>query len=113
MLDLETPVWQAWETAAEQMSHAKFNNALCDILSEVSGGKTLSQAMQAYPNLFSPLCVNMIRAGEVSGALNVAVKRVANLLEKEVEARRATQNLWKYLLLNVAVVTILVLLLRR
>ena len=50
-------------------------------------GQSLSQAMRAYPKVFSPLYVNMISAGEVSGALPTILKRLVGYLA-DVKALR-------------------------
>jgi type IV pilus assembly protein PilC len=62
------------------------NRRLQRVIGEVSGaieaGDSLSQALAAHPRVFSPLYLNLVRAGEVSGALEVVLLRLAQFQEK-------------------------------
>lgn len=58
-----------------------------DLLREIKGGKSLSEALSAYPQVFPKLYANMIRAGEISGALDSILLRVAEYLENVEELK--------------------------
>jgi type II secretion system protein F len=58
-----------------------------DLLREVKGGKSLSEAFAAYPHVFPKIYVNMIKAGEVGGALDEILKRLTEYLERGEELR--------------------------
>lgn len=58
-----------------------------DLLREIKGGKSLSEALSAYPQVFPKLYANMIRAGEISGALDSILVRVAEYLENVEELK--------------------------
>lgn len=60
-----------------------------EVLKEVKGGKSFSEALSQHPKVFSKLYVNMIRAGEVGGFLNEVCERLAQFLEAS-EALRTT-----------------------
>ena len=47
----------------------KFNSMILDVLEEVKGGKSLADALLLFPDTFSGVYVNMVRAGEESGVL--------------------------------------------
>lgn len=55
---------------------------------EVSRGSPLSSAMKKFPDVFSPLMVNLILAGEASGKLADACGNLGNLIERDMEMRR-------------------------
>ena len=66
-------------------------------------GRSLSQALRDYPKIFSPLYVNMVAAGEVSGALSEILKRlVAHLADVKALRDRVQQALVYPMLLVVA-----------
>ncbi len=61
-----------------------------DLLKSVQGGSSLADAMaKHHPRPFSRLYVNMVRAGEKGGVLEVALRRLADLLEANQEFREA------------------------
>src|SRR5437763_11067678 len=86
------------------------SKALADIVNQVrmdvEKGSSLSQAMTKHPKAFSRLYVSMVRAGEVGGALDSVLMRLAETIEKQVELRRKVKSAMTY----PTVVAILVLL---
>ena len=54
--------------------------ALSDIGERVNEGSSLADTMTRYPKVFPPLYVNMVRAGEASGALDRVLNRIARYL---------------------------------
>jgi len=51
----------------------------------VNEGSSLAEALSRYPNLFSPLFINMVAAGERSGALEEVLSRLADILERRAQ----------------------------
>jgi len=58
-----------------------------DLLREIKGGKSLSEALSAYPHVFPKIFVNMIKAGEAGGALDEILERLLEYLENSEELR--------------------------
>jgi general secretion pathway protein F len=58
-----------------------------ELLREIKGGKSLSEGLAMYPRVFPKLYVSMIRAGEISGALEQILARVAEYLEEAEELK--------------------------
>ncbi len=58
---------------------------LRDIRDRVNAGANLSEALAAYPEIFSPLFTNMVAAGEAGGTLEQVLLRIAATLEKRLE----------------------------
>lgn len=77
---------EAIDILQEQQENKKFKEILTDISRDLKGGLTLSGAMSRH-NLFSPLYVNLIKAGETSGKLDVVLLKMADSLEKDREFR--------------------------
>lgn len=66
-----------------QTKNKYFKKILTQIFEGVQGGKTLSESLAQYPNVFSELFVNMVYVGEVSGNLDQVLDILAVQLEKE------------------------------
>jgi len=83
-----------------------------DIHDQVKDGETLSQSLSRHPRVFSSLYVNMVRSGEVGGALEDVLNRLADFSEKEDELRSRVRAAMAYPLLMavVGIGTIVVLL---
>lgn len=60
-----------------------------DLLAKIKSGSTLSDAMRKHNKIFSNFYVGLVHAGELSGALNVVLERLAEYLESRAETRRA------------------------
>lgn len=58
-----------------------------ELLLEIKGGKSLSEGMAVYPQVFPKLYVNLIRAGEISGTLDQILGRVVEYLESADELK--------------------------
>src|ERR1019366_8778626 len=70
---------------------------LCEGLwSRISEGATLSRAMDAYPGVFDPSTVNLIRAGEATGSLNETLSRLIEHLTEQREMRQALVSAMGY-----------------
>ena len=79
---------------------------------EVRGGAALSKAMEAHPEVFSRFYLNMIRAGEAGGALDVVLQRLNEFMERSRELRDTVKAALIYpaILVGVAVLSVVVLL---
>jgi type IV pilus assembly protein PilC len=66
-----------------QTRNKYFKKMLSQVFEDVQGGKTLSESLARYPNVFSELFVNMVYVGEVSGNLDKVLDILAVQLEKE------------------------------
>lgn len=77
------PLAQSLRTVIEQTENKKFQEVVQDILSEVEGGKSLAKAFGKYPDVFDNIIVALVTAGETSGTLDEALRRVATQKEKD------------------------------
>jgi len=71
----------------DQVESQNFKGVLSEVSNRVNEGSSLADAMARYPKVFPQLYVNMIRAGEASGALETVLFRLAEFLEKQQEIR--------------------------
>jgi type II secretory pathway component PulF len=73
--------------AASNVATGDVRAALLEIRSRVERGDTLSVALAEHPNLFSPLYIGLIRAGERSGDVDASFARLATQLERDEQLR--------------------------
>lgn len=66
----------------ERQSRGKFKRVLAGLNDSLSKGNTLSDSMKIYPDVFSTLFVSMVRAGEESGNLSMALQNIGLQMEK-------------------------------
>lgn len=88
MVEAGLPVVEILDILLEQTDDAGFKMVVADVRSEVRGGSDLSTALSKFPKVFSELYVNLIKAGEASGDLDVILKRLASFLEKNASLKR-------------------------
>ena len=80
--DAGLPVLRSLRILEKQMKPSVLKNALIDVVEDVESGMTLSEAMGKHPKAFDRLYVNMVKAGEAGGALEVILQRLAEFKEK-------------------------------
>jgi type IV pilus assembly protein PilC len=69
---------------------------LASITKEVEGGRPLGDAFAKYPNIFSEVYVNMVRAGEEGGILDDILKRLATQVEQDSSIRKKIKSAMMY-----------------
>ena len=86
--DAGLPVLRSLKILERQMKPSVLKNALIDVVEDVESGSTLSDALGKHPKCFDRLYVNMVRAGEAGGALEVILQRLADFKEKAQSLKR-------------------------
>jgi len=86
--DAGLPVLRSLRILETQMKPGALKNALIDVVDDVESGATLSEAFGKHPRCFDRLYVNMVKAGEAGGALEVILKRLAEFKEKAQSLKR-------------------------
>lgn len=79
------PLEASLTALSEQAEDPGFKEVLSQIRERVSEGSSLANALQQHRNIFSDLYVNIVKAGEASGMLDVVFLRLADFLEKQAE----------------------------
>ncbi len=98
----------AIDAISYQLKNKYFRKVLDDIKNSVEAGVRFSEALRAYRDVFPPLYISMVEAGEVTGELDVMLKRWAFAAEKTLTLRRKVRNAMIYPIV-VLVVAILIL----
>ena len=86
--DAGLPVLRSLRILEGQSRPGALKNALMDVIEDIEGGHTLSEAMGKQPKAFDNLYVNMVKAGEAGGALEVILQRLAEFKEKAQSLKR-------------------------
>lgn len=77
------PLVQALGSIVEQTRNSTLKKIIAEIKGSVNEGNTLTTALAGHPRLFSSIFVNMVRAGEASGSLDIVLERLADFSEKQ------------------------------
>lgn len=77
------PLSQSLNTVLEQTENKKLQSVIQEISVSVEGGKTLSESFAKHPEIFDPVFLALVGAGELSGTLDEALVRIANQQEKD------------------------------
>src|SRR3954469_7967199 len=111
--DAGLPVLRSLRILEGQMKPGVLKNALIDVVDDVESGSTLSEAFSKHPRCFDRLYVNMVKAGEAGGALEVILKRLAEFKEKAQSLKRKITGAMVYpvvvILVAVAILTFIML----
>lgn len=93
----------------QEVFSKKFRNALKEIAIEMKGGKSFSEALQNQ-GIFDQIFINMVKAGEEGGVLDVTMKKVANYYESVNRLREQVRSSMAYpmFILGFAVVVVIV-----
>ena len=86
--DAGLPVLRSLKILETQMKPGVLKNALMDVVDDVESGSSLSEAFAKHPKCFDRLYVNMVKAGEAGGALEIILKRLADFKEKSQTLKR-------------------------
>ena len=78
---------EALRALVEQCEHREFEQVLRIVKEEITSGNSLAESLAKHPKYFSDLYVNMVKAGEASGSLDVVLNRIANYLQKQASLR--------------------------
>lgn len=77
LLNSSVPLDRALAITSELTEKASFRAIVADVLRVLKGGRSLADSLATHPDYFSELYLNMVRAGEASGALAVIFERLA------------------------------------
>lgn len=90
------PLLEALTDLRDSLEQPRLGAVTANLLKDIEGGRSLSQAMAAHPNLFNPVFLSLIRAGEASGELDRVLDNLTAALKWEDELIAHTQKLLLY-----------------
>jgi type IV pilus assembly protein PilC len=94
--DAGLPILRSLKILEQQSKPGALKNALIDVCDEIEGGSTLSEAMAKSPKVFDRLYINMVKAGEAGGALEVILRRLSEFQERAESLRRKVKGAMVY-----------------
>ncbi len=90
------PLPRSLATLQMQAENPYFKKVIGAIGKDISGGTSLGAAFAKFPDVFSPVYVNMVRAGEAGGILDEILKRLATQSEKDASIRKKVKGAMTY-----------------
>ena len=82
MVDADLPLVRSLFVLRNQLKPCAMRDVIDRLAKDVESGSTLSESMARFPRAFSRLYINMIKAGEAGGVLEVILERLADFMEK-------------------------------
>lgn len=111
LLGAGLPLLRSLEIVARNTDSSNMKRALKAVETAVQDGTMLSQALAAQPRVFTALDVNMVKAGEIGGALEEVLERLATYYEKSAAQRGKVLSALYYpsavLVLATAIITLI------
>jgi general secretion pathway protein F len=101
------PLVEALTALVDQIDHERLKRVVSQVKQRVNEGSTLADAMALHPRVFSQLFINMIRAGEHSGALHVVLIRLADFTEAQARLRSKVMGTMAYPIIMVIIGTLI------
>jgi type IV pilus assembly protein PilC len=96
MISAGVPLTRALSTLQSQTDNKYFKVVIAGITKDVEGGMSLGDAFVKYPNVFSEVYINMVRAGEAGGILDEILKRLASQVEQDSSMRKKIKSAMMY-----------------
>jgi len=87
LIDAGLPLLRSLKTLLKQEKNVALKGAMANISDAVESGNTFSEALAQHPKVFNKLYVNMVKAGELGGVLEVVLTRLAEFQEKSQKIR--------------------------
>ena len=90
------PLVSAIDALVPQTKSQRLKTVLAQVKDAIVEGQSFAQALSQYPRIFTPLFVNMVRAGETSGTLEIVLERLADITEKQQDLTNRIQTALAY-----------------
>ncbi len=112
MIGAGLPLVQCLEILSTQCDNKSFGRIIGDVKGDVESGTTFADALKKHPTVFSGLYSNMVQAGEIGGALDTTLIRLAAQLEKAAKLKGQIKAAMVYptAIMGVAIIVVSVLL---
>lgn len=90
------PLVTALEILVPQTDNPRLKKVMAQVKDSIVEGLSLAQALGRHPKIFPPIYINMVRAGEASGALEIVLARLADLFERQEASKLRIQKAMVY-----------------
>lgn len=109
LIDAGLSLMRSLNILITQQKPSKLRDILREISQDIQGGSTFSEALAKHPKQFDRLYVNMVRAGEVGGMLEVVLQRLAIFMERREALKRRVKGAMIYPVAVMVIATAIVL----
>jgi len=82
LVDAGLPLLRGLRVLERQEKNAALKRIIGDLATSIEGGSTFSEGLAQHPKVFNRLFVNMVKAGELGGVLEVVLNRLSEFMEK-------------------------------
>ena len=96
MVKAGLPILNVLEMLRDQVENPAMRDVIEDIRRSLEGGISLSKSFEKYPDLFDNVYVNLIKAGEASGKLDVFLLKIVDALEKKEKIKKKIKSALMY-----------------
>ncbi len=96
LTDAGLPLLRGLRVLMRQTRNTQLRNALQGMSESVESGSTFSEALAIYPRIFNNLYVNMVRAGEAGGVLELVLNRLSEFMEKAERIKNKVKSAMIY-----------------
>jgi type IV pilus assembly protein PilC len=90
------PLLDCLSSLVRENESKNLSDALFDIHTRIERGSNVADAFSKHPKIFSPLFVNLLRAGEASGKFDYVLNQLAGFMEKEYDLKRKIRQALAY-----------------
>lgn len=98
------PLAQSMRTVLDQTANRGMQQIIQEVIADIEGGRTLSDAFAKHPQVFDNVLIALVSAGEASGTLDEALKRVAAQQEKDASLMRKIKGALTYPIIVLVVI---------
>jgi len=111
LLGAGIPLVPSFTVLMAQTKNPLLQKILAQIRADLNEGKSLTASMENYPRVFPPFYINMVKAGEASGTINLVLERLADFSESQQELVSKIRSALAYPLIMLLVGSMVILLL--
>ena len=109
MVKAGLPILNVLTMLRDQLEHPELKIIVEDIRKNLEGGLTLSKCFEKYPKIFDNVYINLIKAGEASGKLDVFLMKLVDSLEKREKVKKKIKSALTYpVVMFVVAITVMV-----
>ena len=96
MVKAGLPILNVLSMLRDQIENPTMKEIIEDIRKSLEGGITLSKCFEKYPQIFDSIYINLIKAGEASGKLDVFLMKLVESLEKREKVKKKIKSALTY-----------------
>ena len=96
MVKAGLPILNVLGMLRDQLEHPELTKIVEEIRKNLEGGLTLSKCFEKYPDIFDNIYINLIKAGEASGKLDIFLMKLVESLEKREKVKKKIKSALTY-----------------